>query len=58
MPDPRPLISHPPDLMHDAVGESPELSRTNMRWALALALLSLVLFGGTFGVGILYLWLT
>jgi hypothetical protein len=52
------LLSHPPDLMHDAVGESRELSRKNMRWALALTLLALVLFGGTFGIGLGYLWLS
>jgi hypothetical protein len=52
------LLSHPPDLMHDAVGESPELSRKNMRFALALVLLALVLFGGTFAVGLAYLSLT
>lgn len=57
MPDGQP-ISHPPDLMHDAVGTSPELSRRNIRWALTLTALALVLFGGTFGVGLLYLWLT
>jgi len=50
--------SHPPDLMHDAVGPSPELDRKNMRWALALGALMLVLFAGTFGIGLAYLWLT
>jgi hypothetical protein len=49
--------SHPPDLMHDAVGPSPELARKNARFALALALLVLVLFGGTFAVALGYLWL-
>jgi len=52
------LLSHPPDLMHDAVGASPELSRKNMRWALTLTLLALVMFGGTFGVGLAYLWIS
>ena len=49
---------HPPDLMHDAVGESPELARKNARFALVLTLLVLVLFGCTFGAGFAYLWLT
>ena len=52
------LLSHQPDLMHDAVGVSPELSRKNMRWALTLTLLALVMFGGTFGVGLAYLWIS
>jgi hypothetical protein len=55
MADSRP---HPPDLMHDAVGPTPELQRKNARWALGLTVLVLVLFGGTFGVGLAYLWLT
>lgn len=50
-----PAVAHPPDLLVDAVGESPELSRRNMRFAIALAILVLVLFGGTFGVAYLYL---
>jgi hypothetical protein len=54
----RPPVTYPPDLMRDAVGPSPELSRRNVRFALALVVLALVLFGGTFGVSYLYLWLT
>jgi hypothetical protein len=48
----------PPDLMQDAVGPSPELARRNLRLSAALCVLFLVLFGGTFGVGLAYLWLT
>jgi len=42
----------PPDLMRDAVGPSPELDRRNLRLALGLVVLFLLLFGGTFAVGI------
>jgi hypothetical protein len=47
----------PPDLMQNAVGPSPELSRRNMRFSVILCVIFLVLFGGTFGIGIAYLWL-
>jgi hypothetical protein len=50
-------VTHPPDLMRDAVGPTPELGRRNTRLALVLVALVLVLFGGTFGIGILYLWI-
>ena len=49
--------SRPPDLMTSAVEETPELARKNMRWAWSLFGLSLLLFGGTFAVGLVYLWL-
>ena len=34
------------------------LARTNMRWAWSLVALFLLLFGGTFLVGYVYLWLS
>ncbi|HUY72419.1 MAG TPA: hypothetical protein VMV08_09260 [Gaiellaceae bacterium] len=54
---PGPPASSPPDLMQNAVGPSPELSRRNMRFSAILCVIFLVLFGGTFGIGIAYLWL-
>ena len=35
-----------------------ELARKNMRWGWALFALFWVLFGGTFGVAYIYLWLS
>jgi hypothetical protein len=57
-PVPAPVGANPPDLMHDAVGPSPELSRKNARLAVGLVLLALFLFGGTFAVGEGYLHFT
>ena len=57
-PAPGPAAPSPPDLMQNAVGPTPELTRRNMRFSVILCLIFLVLFGGTFGIGIAYLWLT
>ena len=55
---PERVAPSPPDLMQNAVGPSPELNRRNMRLSVILCVLFLVLFGGTFGIGLAYLWLT
>ena len=49
--------SRPPDTLHDAISPTPELARKNNIWALLLFGLFLVLFAGTFLVGLAYLWL-
>lgn len=48
-------MSATPDLMHDAVGPSRELSRQNARLAIGIVLLVLAFFSATFGVALLYL---
>ena len=42
----------PPDLMRDALGPSPELDRRNLELPSGLVVLFLVLFAGTFAVGL------
>ncbi len=54
LPPPAGSLSHPPDLMHDAVGPSPELSRKNARLAIGLTVLVLLLFAGTWAVALFY----
>ena len=54
-----PLIEPPPpDMLHEAVGPTPELARKNMRWAFMLVGLFVLLVAGTFLVGFAYLWLS
>ena len=47
-----------PDTMHEAIEPGPELARTNLRLAWFLVALFVVLFAGTFGVALVYLWLS
>ncbi|HZO96493.1 MAG TPA: hypothetical protein VFB42_03890 [Gaiellaceae bacterium] len=49
--------TRPPDTMQRAVEPDEALARRNLLWAWSLVALFLVLFGGTFGVGFVYLWL-
>jgi hypothetical protein len=55
---PERVAPSPPELMQAAVGPSPELARRNMRLSAILCVIFLALFGGTFGIGLAYLWLT
>jgi hypothetical protein len=48
----------PPETLHPAVEPTPELARKNMIWAWLLVALFLLLFGGTFAVAYIYLWLS
>ncbi|HEY7537762.1 MAG TPA: hypothetical protein VH721_07220 [Gaiellaceae bacterium] len=45
-----------PDTLHEAVEPTPELARKNTRFAWALVALFLLLFCGTFLIGLTYLW--
>ncbi len=44
--------------LREPIELTPELARKNVRWAWSLVGLFLVLFGGTFLVGYVYLWLS
>jgi len=46
------MSSHPPDLMTDAIGPNRELSRRNTRLSLILTAIFVILFAGTFAIGI------
>jgi hypothetical protein len=50
--------AYPPDTMHEAIEPDAALARRNMRSAWALVGLFLLLFGGTFGIAFVYLWLS
>jgi hypothetical protein len=44
--------------LREPVELTPALARKNMRWAWSLTSLFLLLFAGTFLVGLVYLWLS
>jgi hypothetical protein len=46
------MASHPPDLMTDAIGPDRELSRRNTKLSLILTAIFVLLFAGTFAIGI------
>jgi hypothetical protein len=50
--------TRPPDTMHEAIEPDADLARKNMRLAWFLVALFVVLFAGTFGVALVYLWLS
>jgi hypothetical protein len=47
-----------PETLRPAIEPTPELARKNALFAWALVGLFLLLFGGTFGVALVYLWLS
>jgi len=48
----------PPETMQEAIEPDAALARKNVRWAWSLVAIFLLLFGGTFAVAFVYLWLS
>ncbi len=46
------------ELLREPIEMTAELARKNLRWAWGLTALFLLVFAGTFGVGLAYLWLS
>ena len=49
--------TRPPETMHEAIEPDAALARKNARLAWLLVVLFVLLFAGTFLVGLAYLWL-
>ena len=49
--------TRPPETMHEAIEPDAALARKNTRLAWLLVVLFVLLFAGTFLVGLAYLWL-
>jgi hypothetical protein len=50
--------SRPPETMNEAIEPDEALAHKNLRFAWLLVVLFLILFGGTFLIGLSYLWLS
>ena len=54
-----PLVEpRPPEMLVPVREPDPDLARRNIYWGLGLVALFLVLFGGTFAVAGIWLWLS